>query len=67
MFIKISEPITMFEDNQACIKAVSSWESKRLRHVGIKYNLIKDMAEKNLIKVCYMPTDDQKADFLKNL
>jgi hypothetical protein len=53
MFIKISEPITMFEDNQACIKGVSSWESKRLRHVDIKYNLIKVMAEKNLIKVLY--------------
>lgn len=59
---------TVYEDNQSCIKLVKRFEHKRLKHVDIKYNFIKDIVHKKLLNIEYVSTRDQYADILtKNL
>lgn len=57
-------PPTIYEDNQSCIHLLSKWEHKRLKHVDIKYNFVRDLHEKKLIKVVYINTKNQLADIL---
>ena len=54
----------MFEDNQYCIKLLSKYEHKRLKHVDIKFNFIKDLVEERIMVVKYVPTDNQLADIM---
>lgn len=56
--------IKLFEDNQSCISALSSWEVKRLKHMDIKYNFVKDLWRKGLLCVEYLPSSEQKADLM---
>ena len=58
----VCEPFIMYEDNQSCIKLLSKYEHKRLKHVDIKHNFIKDMVENKSMIVKYIPTDNQLAD-----
>lgn len=60
---RIDSP-TIHEDNQSCIHLLSKWEHKRLKHVDIKYNFVRELHEKGLIKVKYINTKDQIADVL---
>ncbi|KAJ1520304.1 hypothetical protein ONE63_004503 [Megalurothrips usitatus] len=62
--VLISDPITVFEDNTSAIEALKKWDVKRLKHVDVKYNFIKDLYHKNLISVDYIPSADQKADIM---
>lgn len=57
-----TNPLLIYEDSQACIKLLSRWEHKRLKHVDIKYNFIRDLVEKNRIEVQYINTKEQLAD-----
>jgi len=44
------------------------WEHKRLRHVDVKYNFIKNLVSDKLVSVEYISTKEQTADILtKNL
>ena len=54
----------MFEDNQIYIKLLSKYEHKRLKHVDIKFNFIKDLVEDGIMIVEYVPTGDQIADVM---
>lgn len=66
--VPVTEPIPVFEDNQPCIHALESWETKRLKHVDVKYNFVKDLHRSKIINVKYIPTGEQKADiFTKGL
>ncbi|KAK3907118.1 Copia protein [Frankliniella fusca] len=66
--VSVTEPIPVFEDNQPCIHALESWETKRLKHVDVKYNFVKDLHRSKVINVKYIPTGEQKADiFTKGL
>lgn len=38
-----SEPLKLYEDNQSCIASLNKWEHKRLKHVDIKYNFVRDL------------------------
>lgn len=62
--IDTKESIPVFEDNQSCIHALNNWNVKRLKHIDIKYNFIKDLHQKKIISVQYIPTGEQKADVL---
>lgn len=57
-------PPKIYEDNQSCIHLLSKWEHKRLKHVDIKYNFVRDLHEKRLIIIEYLNTKDQVADIL---
>lgn len=53
----------MLIDNQSTIKMIESYEnSKRSKHIDIKMHFIKDIVSKGLIKVNYVPTDENVAD-----
>lgn len=55
-------PIEIFEDNQSCIKMVSTLETKRTKHIDVRHHFLRDCLEKNQIKLNYIPTNDQTAD-----
>lgn len=33
----------IYEDNQSCIKLTQKWDHKRLRHINVKYNFIREL------------------------
>lgn len=59
--IKISN-VTIYEDNQSTIKAIKNTDQKRLKHIDVKYNYIKQKVEQNIVKIEYISTKDQLAD-----
>lgn len=59
---------TIFEDNQSCIKLTSRFEHKRLKHIDVKFNYIRDLVLDKKLCVQYISTNEQTADILtKNL
>lgn len=58
----------IYEDNQSCIKLTEKWDHKRLRHIDVKYNFIKELVRDKRVSVEYISTKEQTADILtKNL
>lgn len=62
--VLVNEPITVYEDNQSCIHVLEKWEHKRLKHVDVKYNFVRDLHNNKIINVRYINTKEQKADIL---
>lgn len=60
--VEFTEPLKVFEDNQSVIHLLHRWEHKRLKHVDIKYNFVRDYYFKNVIQVEYVNTKEQVAD-----
>jgi hypothetical protein len=59
---------TIWEDNQSCISLSKRWEHRRLKHLDVKFNYIKELVAKSIVKIGYIETNDQTADILtKNL
>lgn len=56
--------VTMYEDNQSTIKAVSNYDKGRLKHIDIKYQFIKEKVTQNLVNIVYLNTENQLADML---
>lgn len=56
--------VTIFEDNQSTIKTVNNPDQKRLKHIDIKYNFVKEKVEQGLIRVMYISTNNQLADIM---
>lgn len=64
-FNHVKESVTIYEDNQSCIKMTENSKfSNRSKHIDTKYHFIKDLKEKNEIKVNYCPTVNNVADML---
>lgn len=61
--ISISNTV-IFEDNQSTMKVVKNPDQKRLKHIDVKFNFIKQKVEEGLITVKYVSTTDQIADIL---
>lgn len=58
-------PIQFHEDNQSTIKLASNpKDSARLKHMDVKYFYVRELLEKNLIRIDYVPTTLQQADIL---
>lgn len=63
--VEPNEPTTINEDNQSCIKAAEKPKNhKRMKHVAVKYHVVRDMIEKGLVKLQYIPTGEQTADIM---
>ena len=61
-------PIVVYEDNQSLIHLLSLWEHRRLKHIDVKYNFVREMHKNKEIDVYYINTKEQIADILtKNL
>jgi len=62
---KQEQPTTIFENNQSCIKLVYKDKyNKRTKHVGTKYNYVKDLSDTNVTRYEYCPTEVMIADLL---
>ena len=53
--IIIGDPIVIFEDNQSCIHLLNKWEHRRLKHIHVKYNYVRDLFTDRVIDVKYVP------------
>lgn len=58
-------PITVFEDNQSCIKLVEGDRiERRSKHIDVRYFFVRDLQQKEVIKMKYCPTETMLADIL---
>ena len=58
-------PITIFEDNIACIKLANNFNNnKRVKHIDVKYHFICDIVEQKLINLKFVESKFQLADLL---
>ena len=58
-------PITILEDNQACIEIASKdIVSPKLKHIDIRFHFVRTMISESKIKIVYCPTYHQAADIL---
>lgn len=61
-------PVSMFEDNQSCIKMASTLETKRTKHIDVKHHFIRNCVFEGVIILNYIQTSEQIADmFTKSL
>lgn len=56
--------INCFEDNQSCIKLTEKCDHKRLKHVDVKYNFIRNLVKDNILVLNYLPSQEQIADVM---
>lgn len=57
--------ITIFEDNQSCVKLVDNEKfSRRTKHIDTKYHFVRDLKQKDIVNIQYCPTDNMVADLL---
>lgn len=49
---------------QSCVALLSHWEHKRLKHVDVKYNFVRECYMNKSIDVQYVPMTHQIADIL---
>lgn len=57
-------PVTIFEDNQSAIKMTNTLETKRSRHIDVKYHFIREEVQSGNIKLVYVSSNEQVADVL---
>lgn len=59
----VVSPITIYEDNNSCINIANNpTNHKRTKHIDIKYHFSREQIEKNIVRLCYIPTGEQLAD-----
>jgi transposase InsO family protein len=65
MGAKISLPIKMFEDNQACINIVQSESiTARNKHMGVRLEYVRALNKLGVIQLVYCPSHIMEADLL---
>ena len=63
--LKQRRPTTIFEDNQGAVcLAKNPKNHPRTKHIDVKYHFTRDLVERNIIEVLYLPTDQMVADTL---
>lgn len=63
--IDCNGPVTIFEDNTSCIKiAEAPRDHRKMKHVDVKYNFIRDEIVAKTIKVEYLQSSEQTADIM---
>ena len=62
--IKFTKSIPVYEDDTSTISYLKNWDCKRLKHIDVKYNFVKDLHFKDIINVQYLPTQERKADIM---
>lgn len=59
------KPVTLWEDNQSCIKFVSSERTtKRSRHIETRQCFVKELCEARVLELLYCSTEEMVADIL---
>lgn len=63
--ITCNEPIKIFEDNQSCIRvAQDPKEHKRMKHIDVRYNFIRDAVSNKVVSIEYVSSGEQTADIM---
>lgn len=62
--IDLPDPTLMFEDNQGAIMISQNAETKRTKHMPVRYNFLRECVANKEIQMRYVPTDQQLADAL---
>ena len=64
--IKDNHCIQVWQDNKSTILAAlhGRSNSKRTKHIDIRYFEVKELVEEEKIKITYMPTDQMTSDFM---
>lgn len=55
-------PIHVYEDNTSCIRVASTLETKRSKHIDVKFHFVRDCIKENKIKIEFIETSEQIAD-----
>lgn len=62
---EMSTKTALFVDNRGAIDLTKGYEnSKRSRHIDIKYHFKKDLVAKNVLSIEYVTTEENRADIL---
>lgn len=64
LFIELKDPVTVYEDNQGAIAMSKNCETRRSKHIDIKYNFIRDCVAQGQIELKFVTTREQLADVL---
>ena len=68
MGLQVQLPITVMEDNQACIQVADNPVSQRkTRHIDIRYHFIRDYINDGTISVKYCPTEHMLVDLMMKI
>ena len=55
----------ILSDNQSCIKMTKNPVfHDKTKHIKVRYHCIQDMVQKGIVKLKYVPTEEQVADVL---
>lgn len=60
----LSEPVKLYEDNQACIFMTRNPETKRTKHIDVRYHFLRECVWSGKLSLEYVSTTDQLADIL---
>ena len=65
LFGQIPKPTVIHCDNQSCVQmSVNLVFHDKSKHIEIRYHFIRDMVQKGVVELQYIPTDDRTADVL---
>lgn len=62
--VKIELPITLFEDNRGAISNTMDGTKLKLKHIQIKTLKVKEQIRRDLVKIKYIDTVNEYADYL---
>lgn len=62
--ITVEHPITIYEDNMGCIQMSKNSETKRTKHMEVKYYFLRDMVQEGHFELKYVSSNNQIADYL---
>ncbi|KXJ62359.1 hypothetical protein RP20_CCG018221 [Aedes albopictus] len=57
-------PVPIYEDNQGAIAMAEREETRRVKHIDVKYHFIRNVVADGKVKLVYVPTQKQQADIL---
>ncbi|KXJ74604.1 hypothetical protein RP20_CCG013320 [Aedes albopictus] len=57
-----AKPVTIYEDNRGCICMAKNFETKRTKHIDIKYHFLRDHVASGSLNIEPIRTQDQLAD-----
>lgn len=64
MELPLEMPIPIMEDNQGCLFIAKNPETKRSKHVDVKYHMVREKVWSKEVELVYVPSQDQVADIL---
>lgn len=57
-------PVPLYEDNQGAIAMAEREETRRVKHIDVKFHFIRNAVAEGKVKLIYIPTQKQQADIL---